>query len=105
MILHNADCLDILSTLPDNSVDAIITDSPYGLVHVPGGGVWAEKFKYSASRDEPLKWDLIWPGLFRIGKEKCPIVLFGQNPMTSDPDSICQKILSLFVDMGKKQSQ
>ena len=30
-ILHFADCLDILHTLPDNSVDCILTDPPYGI--------------------------------------------------------------------------
>jgi hypothetical protein len=29
--LHAGDCLDILATMPDNSVDAIVTDPPYGL--------------------------------------------------------------------------
>ena len=29
--LHHGDCLDIMQTLPDSSVDAIVTDPPYGL--------------------------------------------------------------------------
>jgi hypothetical protein len=29
--LHVGDCLDVLRTLPDNSIDAICTDPPYGL--------------------------------------------------------------------------
>ena len=29
--LHLGDCLDVLATLPDNSVDSIVTDPPYGL--------------------------------------------------------------------------
>jgi DNA modification methylase len=29
--LHHGDCLDILRQLPDNSVDAVVTDPPYGL--------------------------------------------------------------------------
>ena len=29
--LHTGDCLDVLKTLPDCSVDAIVTDPPYGL--------------------------------------------------------------------------
>lgn len=29
--LFNGDCLDFLKTLPDNSVDSIVTDPPYGL--------------------------------------------------------------------------
>ncbi len=28
--LHLGDCLDVLPTLPDNSVDAVVTDPPYG---------------------------------------------------------------------------
>ena len=27
--LHNADCLEFMKTLPDNSIDACITDPPY----------------------------------------------------------------------------
>lgn len=48
--LHNGDCLDILRGLPDCSVDAIVTDPPYGLAFmgkrldydVPSVEVWAE---------------------------------------------------------------
>jgi site-specific DNA-methyltransferase (adenine-specific) len=29
--LHRGDCLDVLRELPDNSVDAVITDPPYGI--------------------------------------------------------------------------
>ena len=29
--LHLGDCLEILSTMPEMSVDAIVTDPPYGL--------------------------------------------------------------------------
>ena len=29
--LHHGDCLDVLRDLPDNSVDAVVTDPPYGL--------------------------------------------------------------------------
>jgi DNA modification methylase len=29
--LHHGDCLDILRTLPDNSVDSVVTDPPYGI--------------------------------------------------------------------------
>jgi hypothetical protein len=48
--LHLGDCLDILRTLPDNSVDAVVTDPPYGLsfmgkrwdYDVPSEDVWRE---------------------------------------------------------------
>lgn len=48
--LHHGDCLDVLRTMPDNSVDAVVTDPPYGLsfmgkrwdYDVPSEDVWAE---------------------------------------------------------------
>jgi site-specific DNA-methyltransferase (adenine-specific) len=48
--LHHGDCLDVLRTLPDCSVDAVVTDPPYGLsfmgkkwdYDVPSQEIWAE---------------------------------------------------------------
>lgn len=48
--LYHGDCLAILRTMPDNSIDSIVTDPPYGLsfmgkrwdYDVPGVEVWAE---------------------------------------------------------------
>jgi len=48
--LHHGDCLEVLKTLPDCSVDAVVTDPPYGLsfmgkrwdYDVPSIEVWAE---------------------------------------------------------------
>lgn len=48
--LHLGDCLEVLRTLPDASVDSIVTDPPYGLAFmgkrwdydVPSTEVWAE---------------------------------------------------------------
>lgn len=31
--LRHGDCIDVLATLPDNSVDAVVTDPPYGLAN------------------------------------------------------------------------
>jgi site-specific DNA-methyltransferase (adenine-specific) len=31
LILHNADCFDILKTIPDNSINCIISDPPYAI--------------------------------------------------------------------------
>lgn len=36
--LHVGDCLDVLRALPDNSVDSIVTDPPYGLTQGKKGG-------------------------------------------------------------------
>ena len=48
--IRHGDCLEVLRTLPDNSVDAVVTDPPYGLsfmgkrwdYDVPPVEVWAE---------------------------------------------------------------
>jgi DNA modification methylase len=49
-VLWLGDCLEVMSGMPDNSVDSIVTDPPYGLsfmgkrwdYDVPGVEVWAE---------------------------------------------------------------
>lgn len=48
--LHHGDCLEVLKTMPDDSVDAVVCDPPYGLsfmgrkwdYDVPEVAVWAE---------------------------------------------------------------
>jgi hypothetical protein len=48
--LHHGDCLEVMATMADNSVDAVVTDPPYGLAFmgkrwdydVPSEAVWAE---------------------------------------------------------------
>lgn len=35
--LMHGDCLEVLRTLPDNSVDAVVTDPPYGLSFMGSG--------------------------------------------------------------------
>jgi hypothetical protein len=36
--LHHGDCLQVLATLPDACVDAVVTDPPYGLSAAPNSG-------------------------------------------------------------------
>lgn len=48
MNLHLGDCLEVLRAMPDNSVDSIVTDPPYGLAFmgkkwdydVPSSEIW-----------------------------------------------------------------
>ena len=37
MNLYHGDCLEVLRTMPDNSVDSIVTDPPYGLSFMGSG--------------------------------------------------------------------
>ena len=34
VVLHIGDCFDVLDTLPENSMDAVVTDPPYALVSI-----------------------------------------------------------------------
>ena len=69
MKLVNDDCLKVLPTLPDQSVDLILTDPPYGT---------------SACKwDATIPFGLMWKDLKRIIKKNKPIILFGSEPFSS----------------------
>jgi len=69
MQLFNNDCLKVLPTIPDKSIDLVLTDQPYGTTQ--------------------CKWDSIipfkpmWKELKRIIKDNGCIALFGTEPFSS----------------------
>lgn len=67
--LINGDCLEVMKQIPDNSVDMILCDLPYGTT----GCKW----------DNIIPCDLLWKQYKRICKKNSAIVLFGSNPFTS----------------------
>jgi DNA modification methylase len=78
--LHHGDCLDVLKTLADCSVDAIVTDPPYGLGKEPDPvkvmAAWVSQgfFEVEGSGFMGKKWDafvpqpVIWKEVFRVLK-------------------------------------
>ena len=62
MKLINDDCLKVLPTLANNSVDLILTDPPYGTS--------------SCKWDSVIPLDKMWKELQRVIKEYKPIILF-----------------------------
>ena len=68
-VLHYGDCLDIMPTLPDASVDAIIADPPYGTT--------------SCKWDSVIPLAPMWAQLKRVIRPKGAIVLFAAQPFTS----------------------
>lgn len=48
----NADCMDILKKLPDNSVDLVLTDPPYLIKNTTAGGKTREN-----ELDIVAKWE------------------------------------------------
>ena len=63
------DCLDKLNEIPDNSVDLILTDPPYGTTKV----AW----------DALIPFEPMWDQLKRVIKPKGTTILFGQEPFSS----------------------
>jgi site-specific DNA-methyltransferase (adenine-specific) len=69
MNLIKGDCLEQMKLIPSGSIDAIITDPPYGTTQCK----W----------DSVIDFDLMWEQLNRIIKPNGAIVLFGSEPFSS----------------------
>ena len=67
--LRLGDCLEVMKDIPDGSVDAIITDPPYGTT--------------ACKWDSVIDFELMWEQLNRIIKLNGAIVLFGSEPFSS----------------------
>lgn len=68
------DCLDIMPSIPDKSIDAIICDPPYGAL---------SKSNASAKWDSIIPFEPMWAQLERVIKDNGAIVLFGQGMFTA----------------------
>lgn len=72
--IYFGDCLELMQDIPDDSIDCVICDLPYGVLN---------------RNNKDAQWDNIIdiPSLFahykRICKDKAPIVLFGQGMFTA----------------------
>ena len=67
--LIQGDCLREMQNIPDNSIDCIITDPPYGTT--------------ACKWDSVIDFELMWEQLNRIIKPNGAIVLFGTEPFSS----------------------
>ena len=69
MELIQGDCLEVMKSIPSGSVDAIITDPPYGTT--------------ACKWDSVIDFEFMWEQLNRIIKPNGAIVLFGSEPFSS----------------------
>ena len=67
--LIQGDCLEKMQDIPDGSIDAIITDPPYGTT--------------ACKWDSVIPFKPMWEQLNRIIKPNGAIVLFGSEPFSS----------------------
>ena len=67
--LYLGDCLEVMPKLPPKSIDAVITDPPYGTT--------------ACKWDSIIPFDSMWKELKRVSKDDAPHVLFSGQPFTS----------------------
>ena len=67
--LMKGDCLELMKTIPDGSVDLVLTDPPFGTT--------------KCSWDSVIPFEPMWNELKRIIKPNGAVVLFGAEPFSS----------------------
>jgi site-specific DNA-methyltransferase (adenine-specific) len=65
----HGDCLEIMKSIPDKSIDLVLTDPPYGTT--------------ACKWDTVIPFEPMWADLKRVRKDNCAIVLFSKQPFTS----------------------
>ena len=67
--LYLGDCLEIMKSIPDGSVDMVLTDPPYGTT--------------ACKWDSIIPFELMWEQLKRVTKKNGAIVMTASQPFTS----------------------
>lgn len=68
-MLAHGDCLEKMKLIPDNSIDMVLTDPPYGTT--------------ACKWDTVIPFESMWEELKRITKDNGAICLFGSEPFSS----------------------
>lgn len=68
--LNNVDCLEFMKSMPDKSVDCVVTDPPYGTTSIE----W----------DKPIDLVSFWFEVERVAKDNAAILIFSSQPFTTD---------------------
>lgn len=97
--LHHADWREFLPSLPDDSVDLLLTDPPYGITAI----AW----------DKKVEWPLFWAEVKRVCKENAVMVIFASgkfinelinsNPKDYRYELVWEKTLAVgFLDANRR---
>ncbi len=68
--LYHGDCFEVFPTIPQGSIDALISDPPYGTTAL----AW----------DKSIDWPAFWEAALRVCSERAVIVLFAAQPFATD---------------------
>jgi len=97
LTLHHGDCLEIMKSIPDKSVDLIICDLPYGCL-TGGGPIKGKRQTYGEDAKSACAWDIkidlkaFWEQVKRIRRsDHSPCIhfcttKFGYELIQSNPD-------------------
>lgn len=69
MKLYHGDCIEIMKKMPDESVDMVLTDPPYGTT--------------ACQWDSVIPFEEMWDQIKRVTKKNSAIVLTSSQPFTS----------------------
>lgn len=80
-VLYHGDCLEVMKTFPDKSIDLILTDPPYGTNICSQGSVGGDKMCKTTDYgkqtwDERIPSREVFQEMFRVSKNQ---VIFGGN--------------------------
>ena len=68
MNLLHGDCLEVLKTIPDKSIDLVLTDPPYGTT--------------ACKWDTIIPFEQMWSELYRVSKKDSTVLMFCAQPFT-----------------------
>jgi len=98
LTLHHGDCLELMKTLPDKSIDLFVCDLPYGCLSGRAIGKAAEDKKCWSGAEQGCAWDIainltaFWVEIKRLCKnDHTPVLMFcttkfGNDLINSNPD-------------------
>jgi len=89
--LHLGDCLEVMKSIPDKSVDAVITDPPYGTTAID----W----------DKPIDLVGFWRECEHVTKSNSATLVFSCQPFTTDLIASNRKSFRYEIIWKKTQPQ
>ena len=88
-MLHHGDCLDVLKTLPADSLDSVVTDPPYGISFL------------SADWDHGVPGPQFWKEVLRVAKPGAFMLAFG-GCYDADTEVLTRRGWIRFPDVQKE---
>lgn len=117
--LYLGDALETLAMFPENSVQAVVTDPPYGLVEYGDGelaklrgghgGVWRIPPSFDGHKRSPLprfttltkeELDYMHKFFLRLGKELHRVLVPGANILIASNPLVCHIVTSAMTEAG-----